>query len=248
MKISKLMQLLKDNSVANGHLIRSEADVQDGSVHVYVYDVIDSYWGASAKDLAAALASQQDKVVHLHINSPGGDVFEARAMAAAVVAHPNDVICHIDGIAASAATYLAMAGSKCHITDGGLFMIHNSWTLAMGDCNELRTTADLMEKIDGTINADYARKTGKSTEEVAAWMDAETWFTAQEALAAGFVDSVEPNTKKQSAENRAKWNLSAYANPPAALAVEPDLDEQVTQRLQQNRNRLRLFESSAAPA
>lgn len=239
MKLNKLMQLLKDNAGESVQAIRTEVSGNDA--HIYIYDVIDSYWGASAAALVAALQSAADKTIHLHINSPGGDVFEARAMAAALVAHAGQVISHIDGIAASAATYLALAANEVRITEGGLFMVHNSWTLAMGDHADLRQTADLLQKIDGTINADYARKTGATPEQVAAWMDAETWFTAQEALAAGFVDCIDPNTKGKPAQ--AQWNLSAYANAPAPPPEpDPDLTAQTAHQAQMNRNRLRLFQ------
>jgi ATP-dependent Clp protease protease subunit len=238
MKMNKLMQLLKDNARAEAPAaIRSDAT--DTEANIYVYDVIDSYWGASAAALVSALAAVGDKTVHLHINSPGGDVFEARAMAAAIVAHAGKVVSHIDGVCASAATYLALAASEVRMTEGGLFMVHNSWTLAMGDCTELRSTADLLQKIDGTIAADYARKTGASAEQVTTWMDAETWFTAEEALAAKFIDAIDANSK---AEKQAKWNLSAYANAPKVDAPEPDLTEQVNHQLQMNRNRLQLFQ------
>jgi ATP-dependent Clp protease protease subunit len=177
----------------------------------------------------------------MHINSPGGDVFEARAMAAAIAAHAGKVVAHIDGVCASAATYLALSCSEVRMTQGGLFMVHNSWTLAMGDRTELRSTADLLEKIDGTIAADYERKTGASAEQVATWMDAETWFTAEEALEAKFIDAIDANTQTA---KQAKWNLSAYANAPKVQPAEPepDLSEQVTKQLQMNRNRLRLFQ------
>lgn len=243
MKINKLMQLLKDNAKAEASdaapRIRMEAS-EDGA-HLYIYDVIDSYWGANAADLVKALAAAGDKIIHLHINSPGGDVFEARAMAAALVAHPANVITHIDGMAASAATYLALAGNEVRMTEGGLFMVHNSWTMAMGDRTELRSTADLLEKIDGTLAADYARKTGASTDQVAEWMDAETWFTAAEAKEAGFIDSITANNKNASAS--AQWDLSAYANAPkpAEPPAGPDLAEQVANQMQHNRNRLRLM-------
>ena len=161
---------------------------------------------ASATSLIKALAEAGDHVIHLHINSPGGDVFEARAMAAAMVAHSKPVIAHIDGVAASAATYLALAASEVRMSDGGLFMVHNSWTMAMGDRTELRSTADLLEKIDGTIAADYRRKTGASAEQVANWMNAETWFTAQEALDNGFVDRM-----KKTGKAKNTWNLAAFA-------------------------------------
>lgn len=241
MKLNKLMQLLKDNARAEaGSTIRMEST--DTATHIYVYDVIDSYWGANAQDLIKSLASADGKEVHLHINSPGGDVFEARAMSAALVAHTGNVIAHIDGVCASAATYLALSANEVRMTDGGLFMIHNSWTMAMGSCNELRQTADLLEKIDGTISADYVRKTGATEEQVKAWMDAETWFTAQEALDAKFIDAIDANTK-DGKENSAKWNLSAYANAPKieTEVQEPDLTAQIAAQMQHNQNRLRMM-------
>lgn len=241
MKINKLMQLLKDNARADAAPSALRCEVAEDGAHVYVYDVIDSYWGASAEALVSALASAGEKTVHMHINSPGGDVFEARAMAAAIVGHAGKVIAHIDGVAASAATYLALAASEVRMTEGGLFMVHNSWTMAMGNRTELRDTANLLEKIDGTIAADYARKTGASAEQVSAWMDAETWFTAQEALDAGFIDAIDANTK---GEKKAQWNLSAYANAPKPTEPEPepDLTALAAAQLQTNRNRLRLFQ------
>jgi ATP-dependent Clp protease protease subunit len=237
MKLNKLMQLLKDNARAEGPAaIRMDASATEA--HVYINDVIDSFWGASAAGLIAALDGQSDKTVHMHINSPGGDVFEARAMAAAVVSHPGKVVAHIDGICASAATYLALACSEVRMTDGGLFMVHNSWTMAYGNKSELRDTADLLDKIDGTIKADYMRKTGASDEQVTTWMDATTWFTAAEALDAKFIDAIDPNTKQ---DTKAQWNLAAYPNAPEQKEPEPDLTALAAQQTQLNRNRMRLF-------
>lgn len=241
MKLNRLMQLLKDNARAEGPAaIRMDATATEA--HVYVNDVIDSYWGASAAALITALAGLGEQTVHMHINSPGGDVFEARAMAAAIVAHPGTVISHIDGICASAATYLALAGNEVRMTDGGLFMIHNSWTFAYGNKTELRDTAALLEKIDGTISSDYMRKTGASAEQVQAWMDATTWFTAQEALAAKFIDAIDANTKQADKSAKAHWNLSAYPNAPKLPdpAPEEDLTAMAALQIQRNRNRLRL--------
>jgi len=248
MKHCKLLQLLKDNAQQRAEgtpSIRSEQT--DTEAHLYVYDVIDSWWGANATDLVAALAAVGDRTVHLHINSPGGDVFEARAMASALVAHTGQVISHIDGLAASAATYLALAANEVCMTEGGLFMVHNSWTMAWGNKAELRDTANLLEKIDQTIAADYARKTGKSQDEIVAWMDAETWFTAAEAKDAGFVDCVDANSKRDAkdsaAANAARWNLSAYARAPKLTPPAPGLnDQEVTRQLQMNRNRMRLLQ------
>ncbi len=237
MQINKLMQLLKENARAEGP-VQIRMETTDTEAHVYVYDVIDSYWGASAAALVTALADAGDKTIHMHINSPGGDVFEARAMAAAIVAHPQNVITHIDGLVASAATYLALAANEVRMTDGGLFMVHNSWTLAYGNKNEIRKTADLLDKIDNTIIADYARKTGASTEKVAAWMEAETWFTAAEAKAEGFIDAVDANTKNAGASD--KWNLSAYANAPKP-PDDSEFQAQIAAQMQHNHNRLRMM-------
>ena len=250
MKINKLMQLLRDNAArsegAAPPSIRSEGG--DEGVDIYVYDVIDPFWGASANALIQALTAAAGQPVTLHINSPGGDVFEARAMAAAVAGYAGDIEACIDGVCASAATYLALAAKTVSMVDGALLMVHNSWTLAYGDKTDLRSTADLLDKIDGTIVADYMRKTKAPAEQVKTWMDAETWFTAQEALAVGFIDEIEPNTQAgdmQEDASQARWNLSAYANAPQPAALpEPkpeDLTAASAAAITRNRNRLRLI-------
>lgn len=253
MKRHKLLQLIKDNAQQRAEGARSiRTELSETEAHLYVFDVIDSWWGANATDLVAALAEVGDRTVHLHINSPGGDVFEARTMASTLVAHSGKVISHIDGLAASAATYLALAGNEVRMTEGGLFMVHNSWTMAWGNKAELRDTANLLEKIDHTISADYARRTGKTLADVVAWMDAETWFTAAEAKDVGFVDAVDANTKRESKDSAtalaARWNLSAYARAPKLEAPPPDpdpsLNDSITRQLQINRNRLRLLQTA----
>ena len=251
--MNKLMQLLRDNAARNdAPKIRRAAG--DNRVDIYVYDVIDPYWGATAAGLIEALQAAAGQPVVLHINSPGGDVFEGRAMAAAIAAYSGPVEACVDGVCASAATYLALAAGTVRMVDGALFMVHNSWTMAYGDKTALRQTADLIEKIDGTIAADYMRKTKASAEQVKTWMDAETWFTGAEALAAGFIDAVEPNTQRgdqAEASAAARWNLAAYTNAPKlkpsgptpaeAQALCNQLAAQAAAQLQANRNRMRLF-------
>ena len=241
---NKLLQLIDDNarSKKTAASIRSEASGDVAAI--YVYDVIDSYWGASAKGMVEAFAAIGGKDVALHVNSPGGDVFEARAMVSAVRAHQakgHKVTAYIDGLAASAATYLALSGDEVHIADGGMFMVHNSWTLAWGDKTEMRSIADLLDKIDGTIHSDYARKTGAKAEQITAWMDAETWFTAQEAKDAGFVDSVIEPPKATDAK-AARWNLAAYPNAPKPAEnpaqTTADLDAHAANVAALNRSRL----------
>ena len=122
--------------------------------------------------------------------------------------------------------------------------LHNSWTLAFGEKTDFRHTADLLEKIDGQILKDYVARTGETAEQVTAWMDAETWFTPDEALAANFVDAVDPNSKRAAPDAQAsarRWDLSAYANAPKLEAPEPpaeDLAPAVQRQLNQNRARI----------
>lgn len=250
MKTRKLLQLIRDNAKGGADAAPLRMEATEADAHVYVYDVIDAYWGASAAALITALQVAGDRTVHLHINSPGGDVFEARAMASAIVAHTGKVISHVDGLAASAATYLALAGNEVRMTDGGMFMVHNSWTLAWGNKAELRDTANLLDKIDGTIAADYARKTGKDQKTIVDWMEAETWFTAAEAKAAGFVDAIDPSAKADAGSADAKalasaWNLSAYSNAPkdlqASAQQQAEIQAAIARQQQRNRNRLRLL-------
>lgn len=240
----KLLQLIRQNARRDDTEPSIRMEATDDQAHIYVYDVIDPYWGANAADLIKALASAAGRPVAMHINSPGGDVIESLSMSAAVASYSGVVTSYIDGMAASAATRLALSASETHMTDGGLWMIHNAWTMGWGNKTELRATADLLDKVDIGIAADYVRKTGASTEQVVAWMDATTWFTAQEAKDAGFIDSVVVPSQSASAQaSAARWNLSAYANAPKLQAPpkRPDQAEitaQAERLMRLNRSRL----------
>jgi ATP-dependent Clp protease, protease subunit len=126
----------------------------------------------------------------LHINSPGGDVSEADAIYTALNAHQAKVNVYIDGLAASAASYIAMAGDTIAIAEHAKFMIHNAWGVAIGNAEEMRKLAGVLDKIDTTIRLIYQRRTGNSDKQLRDWMEAETWFTGQEAKASGFADKV----------------------------------------------------------
>lgn len=234
----KLLNLARDNA-GKGSGIRSE--VAGDVATIYVYDIIDGFWGVSAADMAKTLAGITAPNIALRINCPGGDVFEARAMMTAIAEHPATVTAKIDGLAASAASVLALAASSVEIAEGGFFMIHNAWTFALGNAGDLRTTADLLDKVDGSLVADYVARSGKPADEIAAWMKAETWFNAQEAVDAGFADSVMPTSAKAKAS---AFNLAAYGNAPKALTEkQPEIDEAARQR---SLARLGLYERTAA--
>lgn len=242
----KLLQLIKDNI----HRPEPSLKVVNESAEtatIYLYDVIDDYFGVSAADFNKELMALSGKEVHLRINSPGGDVFAAEAMATFIKQHGN-VHAHIDGYAASAATRIASAAKTVQIAEQGFYMIHNAWTLAIGNKEELRSTADLLDKIDASIIAGYAIKTGNTTAQISEWMAAETWFSAQEALNNGFVDSIyTAQTDENAPKDKATaWNLAAFEHAPAALATqkEPDADIliQAKDMIAANQRRLQLLE------
>lgn len=210
-KIGNLARLILDNAAKprDFRVVNEKAD----EATVYVYGVIGGYWGdVDAQSFASALAAIDAKVIHLRINSPGGDVFDARAMMAAIKQHSAKVIGHIDGMAASAATDICMACDEIKIVKGGRFMIHNAWTLAIGNKSDLRDTADILEGVDNDIADDYVARTGRERSEIIAWMDAETWMTAEQAKERGFADEVVEVVS--GTKNLADWDLSAYANAP----------------------------------
>lgn len=209
------MQLIQANHRAAARELR--VDNQADSATIFLYGIIDEYFGVSAEQLAKELEALKGKAVTLRINSPGGDVFDGRAMYAAIKQHGN-VTAQIDGLAASAATYVAMAAKTVTIVDGGFMMIHNAWTLAFGNKNDLTELAALLDKFDESIINDYSKRTGKDHAELAAMMDAETWLNANEAKDMGFVDSIfDGDVAADASAPSNAWDLSAFDNAPKAL-------------------------------
>ena len=189
---------------------------------IYIYDAIVSddltaEWcgGVSAQTLVPQIRAIKGGTIHIRINSPGGDVFAAQAIVAAMRDTGAKVIAHVDGFAASAATVIATAADEIEISDGALYMIHCAWTMAYGNATDIRETANLLEKCDGVISSQYAKRSGKSASEIMTLMQAETWFTGQEAIDAGLVDRIADAPKVKN-----EWNLSAYQKAPPP--VEPD--------------------------
>ena len=182
---------------------------------VIVGDEIEAEWlgGIAPRPFIDALKGMTGPV-HIRINSPGGDVFGANAMAQAMREYNGKITCHVDGIAASAASILAISGTETVMAPGSLLMIHNSWTMAVGDRNDLTDTAALLAKVDGMLAEAYARKSGKDAASFSAMMDAETWFTPAEAVAAGLANAV----ASEPASASAKWDLTVFANAPKAAA------------------------------
>lgn len=198
---------------------------------LWLYDVIasdedEAYWwgGIAPKDFIAALAKTTGPVT-LRINSPGGSVFGAQAMVAAMRSHPHPITAKIDSLAASAASVIAANCAETIMVPGSMLMIHRAWGFTVGNCEEMRATADLLEKMDGIIADTYVQRAGDKgdKERFVEMMSAETWFTPEEAVEAGLADSVsEENTQR--AKNL--WDLSAFTAPPAPAAPDdPEEDE-----------------------
>lgn len=217
--MNHLLKLLADNRGRG--FVRAEKSAEEATLYIYDAIVSDDYWGGvSAIAIVKELVALDAPVIHLRINSPGGDVFAARAIEQAVREHKSRVIAHIDGYAASAASYLALAADEVHIAQGGFFMIHKAWTFAMGNADDLMETAALLEKVDESLVGTYASETGADPDQIREWMRAETWFSADEAVEHGFADKIADGSPSAATE----WNLAAYANAPrqAPRAAEPD--------------------------
>lgn len=237
--MNKIFQLMIDNPKSGKPLnvVKNEAEAS-----LYIYDVIDEYYGISSAAVRDAISNLQGvETLNVFINSPGGSVFEGRAIMAVLQRFSGKKIAHIDSLCASAATSVALACDEVHMLDGSFFMIHNASSLVWGDKNAMRDTAALLEKIETSIVDDYANKTGLEREMLVAMMDEETWMTASEAKANGFVDVVKPSP---SAPKNA-WNLSSYEKAPKALKQEPEnaTEQQPVGTSTTNANRLKLATS-----
>jgi len=181
---------------------------------VRVYGTIgDTWWdeGVTAADFARELDSIGPDGIDLHINSGGGSVFDAIAMHAALVNHASGVTAYVDGIAASAASFLAMAGDEVVIEKPARMMIHNASGLVLGNASAMRDMADVLDGLDATIAQMYADRAGRPVAEYAAAMAAETWYTSAQAVAAGLADRVANDRAPAPVEDRASQLIRARA-------------------------------------
>ena len=161
-----------------------------GEAELFLYDEIGSF-GVTAKEFAGQLADLGDvSEIVLRLNSPGGDAWDGVAMFNSLVSHPARVIVRVDGLAASAASLVAMAGDRIEMADNALLMIHAPWTVAMGNADELRSVADLLDELTLSYVATYANRRGLDKGVVADLLWDETWLSAAEAVEAGFADEV----------------------------------------------------------
>lgn len=207
------------------------AATADAPSEILLYDEI-GFWGVTATDFAAALKSAGPGPINVRINSPGGDVFDGMAIYNMLLAHPGGVTTMVDGLAASAASYIAMAGDTVSMAESSQMMVHNAWGLSIGNRHDMTKTAAVLARIDGQIADIYATKTGKDSADMAAMMDAETWMTASEASDSGFCNNVvTPAKAKNTTDFRPNAALRQAVREafdlgmPAPVAAEPIVDE-----------------------
>lgn len=159
---------------------------------ISVLDVIgEDFWtggGVTSKRVSAALRAIGDQDVFVDINSPGGDFFEGVAIYNALRAHPRKVTVRILGLAASAASVIAMAGDEVQIGKAGFLMVHNAWVVAIGNRHDLADAAATMEPFDDAMATVYSDRAGVKKAKAAEWMDNETWFNGEQAVEAGLAD------------------------------------------------------------
>lgn len=219
MRNQKIYQLLnKNKSVERKFEVNNKSD---DVYELYVYDFIGEFMGmgVSAEKFSKAVRQSNASEIHVRLNTPGGSVFDGRAMASALADSDIKTVAYIDGICASAGTTIAVACDEVVMAKGSEFMIHNSWTIAGGDKNDLLKVAESLENIDKDIAADYADKTGLELNEIKQMMDEETWLSADSAVEKGFADSV----AGESIEN--KYDLSVYDHAPEEKQVMDEIDQ-----------------------
>lgn len=194
----------------------------DGPATVHVYDEI-GYWGITASDFVRDLSAVTASEIELHLNSPGGDVFDGIAISNALRQHRAQVTVYVDALAASIASVIAMGGDRIVMTPGSQMMIHDGLCLCIGNAADMRETADFLDQQSDNIASIYAARAGGTAAEWRARMTAETWYTAEEAVAAGLADEVSSThsiTEANSLQDLS-WDLSIFNYAGRSEAPNP---------------------------
>lgn len=191
--------------------------MEAGTAQIELYDEI-GMWGVSAKDFSEQLKGVSGDLV-LKINSPGGNVFDGIAMFNELLSYPGKVRVEVVGLAASAASIVAMAGDEIAIAENAFVMIHNAWTFAIGNRHDMIEASTVLGKIDGAIARTYANQCGLGIRTVSQMMDDETWMAGPEAKDKGFATEVMTVADTGA---KARFDLSVYAKVPDPLRWAPD--------------------------
>lgn len=190
------------------------ASVDGADASLLIYDQIGASWfseGVTAKAVSEALdefRAKGAKTLHVYVNSPGGDVFEGNAVYNVLRRWEGRKVVHIDGLAASMASVVAMVGDEIRIAANGMVMIHEPWGVVMGDAEEMRERAKLLDELAVNLRGTYERRTKQPADEIAKLMAAETWMGAEQAKSLGFVDVIDDDEDDRDEDE-------AFARAPA---------------------------------
>lgn len=199
-----------------------DAKTDGNATTIDLYDEI-GWYGVSAKGFRSRLKEATGDLV-LRVNSGGGDVFDGIAIHNDILAYDGKVRVEIVGIAASIASIIAMAGDEIVMAPNAMMMIHDAWTIGAGNRHDFGEIAGVLSKIDDALARTYASRSNMGIREIKRAMDAETWFTAKEAVDAGFATAI---AEAADSGAKAKFDLSVFSNVPKALVwdVETDNDD-----------------------
>lgn len=217
---------------------RIENKASDGgkkTAEILIYDEIDPFWGVSAGDFANDLNALDADEIIVGINSPGGIVFDGIAIMNALKRHPAKVIARIDGLAASAASFIAMAGDEIQTSKYAEMMIHEARGVVMGTADDFKEMRDLLIRHNESIATVYADRAGGDVKDWLKLMKNETWFTADEMVAAGLADNIIEPTDESSAADEAeslknRFDLSVFNFAGRRTAPAPETRNQVPNR------------------
>lgn len=208
---------------------------------VYIYDEI-GYWGTNAKDFASQLGDIDDSEIHLHINSPGGSVFDGLAISAAIKDHKATVVGKVDGMAASAASFILQACDSREISRNAQVMIHDATAYAGGNAASMRRAAELLDRISDNIADIYAVRSKQGTKKSwrATMVDGDTWYDGNEALSAGLVDLVTDNPEEDEEDvpdnSWTREEIEAFLVMPAAHLAQDAKRSVITNRVEEALN------------
>ncbi|EKB01409.1 ClpP-like prohead protease/major capsid protein fusion protein [Proteus mirabilis] len=207
---------------------------EDQTADIYIYDEIGG-WGISARRFTEDLISLGNlSHINLHIHSPGGEVFDGIAIYNQLKNHSATITVYIDGLAASMASVIAMVGDTVIMPKNAMMMIHKPWGVSWGDANDMREYADLLDKLENVLIPAYVAKTGKTTEEITAMLEQETWLDGDECVEQGFADKViEPVKAMASLTSK---RIEEFSSMPSAIKnqITPKNTTKPTQQPQPN--------------
>ncbi len=195
--------------------------LSEDEAEIMIYDVIGWPFNDAA-ELVRALGGMNQKTITIRINSPGGDVFDSMSIFNALQSHKSKIITRIEALAASSASFIALAGKEVQSYKNAMMMIHDPWVLAVGNQYDLREIADVLDKISGNMVDIYSGKSDVGKKEIKEMMKAETWLNAKEMKEKGFVDTILDGKGA-----KAQFDLSVFFHCPEDLWEE---DKELTER------------------